>query len=150
MQTLHGAPSISTNLPTALIVKSGSPINLSVSALNNSISNVSTLNYQWYFNSNTIPTETKTTYDITSSSSSNAGPYYVTVKNVCGTVNSNVVNISIINAPSITTQPTSQSVCIGSNASLSVTATVNDGAVPAYLLDRNEVNRTKVLSNMIK
>lgn len=25
-----------------------------------------------------------------------------------------------------------------------------DGAVPAYLLDRNEVNRTKVLSNMIK
>ena len=27
---------------------------------------------------------------------------------------------------------------------------VEDGAVPAYLLDRNEVNRTKVLSNMIK
>jgi ribosome biogenesis protein NSA2 len=26
----------------------------------------------------------------------------------------------------------------------------DDGAVPAYLLDRNEVNRTKVLSNMIK
>lgn len=25
-----------------------------------------------------------------------------------------------------------------------------DGAVPTYLLDRNEVNRTKVLSNMIK
>ena len=25
-----------------------------------------------------------------------------------------------------------------------------EGAVPAYLLDRNEVNRTKVLSNMIK
>eukprot|EP00347_Sterkiella_histriomuscorum_P010109 403338634 len=27
---------------------------------------------------------------------------------------------------------------------------VEDGAIPAYLLDRNEVNRTKVLSNMIK
>jgi ribosome biogenesis protein NSA2 len=27
---------------------------------------------------------------------------------------------------------------------------VKEGAVPAYLLDRNEVNRTKVLSNMIK
>ncbi len=129
---IDGAPSISTNLPTALIVKSGSPINLSVSALNNSISNVSTLNYQWYFNSNTIPTETKTTYDITSSSSSNAGPYYVKVTNVCGTVNSTVVNITIINAPSITTQPTSQSVCIGGNTSLSVTATVNDGSVPTY------------------
>ena len=25
-----------------------------------------------------------------------------------------------------------------------------EGAIPAYLLDRNEVNRTKVLSNMIK
>jgi ribosome biogenesis protein NSA2 len=27
---------------------------------------------------------------------------------------------------------------------------VADGAIPTYLLDRNEVNRTKVLSNMIK
>jgi ribosome biogenesis protein NSA2 len=27
---------------------------------------------------------------------------------------------------------------------------VSEGAIPAYLLDRNEVNRTKVLSNMIK
>jgi ribosome biogenesis protein NSA2 len=27
---------------------------------------------------------------------------------------------------------------------------LEDGAIPAYLLDRNEVNRTKVLSNMIK
>ena len=27
---------------------------------------------------------------------------------------------------------------------------VEDGAIPTYLLDRNEVNRTKVLSNMIK
>jgi ribosome biogenesis protein NSA2 len=27
---------------------------------------------------------------------------------------------------------------------------VEEGAIPAYLLDRNEVNRTKVLSNMIK
>ena len=26
----------------------------------------------------------------------------------------------------------------------------DEGAIPAYLLDRNEVNRTKVLSNMIK
>jgi hypothetical protein len=54
------------------------------------------------------------------------------VTNVCGTVTSNVVNITIINAPSITTQPTSQSVCIGGNTSLSVTATVNDGSVPTY------------------
>ncbi len=30
------------------------------------------------------------------------------------------------------------------------TKKVEDGAVPTYLLDRNEVNRTKVLSNMIK
>jgi ribosome biogenesis protein NSA2 len=27
---------------------------------------------------------------------------------------------------------------------------VEEGAMPAYLLDRGEVNRTKVLSNMIK
>jgi ribosome biogenesis protein NSA2 len=27
---------------------------------------------------------------------------------------------------------------------------IEEGAIPAYLLDRNEVNRTKVLSNMIK
>ena len=35
-------------------------------------------------------------------------------------------------------------------ATVDNTKKVEDGAIPAYLLDRNEVNRTKVLSNMIK
>ena len=35
-------------------------------------------------------------------------------------------------------------------ATASTPKTKEEGAIPAYLLDRNEVNRTKVLSNMIK
>lgn len=35
-------------------------------------------------------------------------------------------------------------------ATVDSTKKIEDGAIPAYLLDRNEVNRTKVLSNMIK
>lgn len=36
------------------------------------------------------------------------------------------------------------------DATAATPKTNQEGAVPAYLLDRNEVNRTKVLSNMIK
>jgi ribosome biogenesis protein NSA2 len=36
------------------------------------------------------------------------------------------------------------------NATVDTPKHKEEGAVPAYLLDRNEVNRTKVLSNMIK
>lgn len=36
------------------------------------------------------------------------------------------------------------------DATASTPKTKAEGAIPAYLLDRNEVNRTKVLSNMIK
>ena len=36
------------------------------------------------------------------------------------------------------------------DATVKTPKTGEDGAIPAYLLDRNEVNRTKVLSNMIK
>ena len=36
------------------------------------------------------------------------------------------------------------------DANVQTTKQKDEGAIPAYLLDRNEVNRTKVLSNMIK
>lgn len=36
------------------------------------------------------------------------------------------------------------------DATVETPKTKEEGAIPAYLLDRNEVNRTKVLSNMIK
>ena len=36
------------------------------------------------------------------------------------------------------------------NASVDAPKKKEEGAIPAYLMDRNEVNRTKVLSNMIK
>ena len=36
------------------------------------------------------------------------------------------------------------------NATVDTPKNKVEGAIPAYLLDRNEVNRTKVLSNMIK
>ena len=36
------------------------------------------------------------------------------------------------------------------DANVEKTKQSDEGAIPAYLLDRNEVNRTKVLSNMIK
>ena len=36
------------------------------------------------------------------------------------------------------------------DANVESTKQRDEGAIPAYLLDRNEVNRTKVLSNMIK
>jgi gliding motility-associated-like protein len=132
---INGAPSISQDLPSSLTIKNGNAINLSVSALSNNITNnsqFSTLNYQWYFNNNIIPSSNLSTYTINSASNSNAGQYYLNIKNACGSVNSNIINVSIIDAPVITTQPINQSICIGSNTSLSVSATVNDGTIPTY------------------
>ena len=36
------------------------------------------------------------------------------------------------------------------DAKVTTPKNAEEGAIPAYLMDRNEVNRTKVLSNMIK
>src|SRR6185369_7618598 len=64
-------------------------------------------------------------YTIASAQSADAGSYTVTVTNSVGSVTSNAATLTVnaaATAPTITTQPASQTVTAGSNATFSVVA----------------------------
>ncbi|MGD1030700.1 MAG: immunoglobulin domain-containing protein [Opitutaceae bacterium] len=94
-------------------------IELSVSA-----SGSPNLSYQWFFNGTAISNATGYDYYIWSPTSASAGNYTVTVSNAFGSVTSNTANIAVLPAvaPTITTQPESQTVTSGSTVQLSVNA----------------------------
>jgi type II secretory pathway component GspD/PulD (secretin) len=80
------------------------------------------LGYQWYFNGSAISDATAADYTIISVTASNAGSYTVVVTNVCGTVTSSEAVLTVVFPPSVTAQPTGQTVVNGANATFSVTA----------------------------
>jgi gliding motility-associated-like protein len=83
----------------------------------------STVTYQWYFDGNVINGQTGAQLNISNIQSSQAGRYYVAVNNGCSPVSSAAFNVSVLNLPTIQTQPAAQTeACIGTNFSLSVKA----------------------------
>ena len=83
------------------------------------------LSYQWYFNTNTLlPNKTNAVLTLTNVQTTNAGGYSVVVANSAGSATSVVATLTVTNvAPSITTQPTNQTVGVDGNATFSVSAT---------------------------
>ncbi len=79
------------------------------------------MSYQWYFNKATISGATNNAYALTNAQVTNAGTYYVTVKNSGGTITSSNAILSV-QVPQITTQPVSQTNYLGSNATFTVVA----------------------------
>ena len=83
----------------------------------------STVTYQWYFEGNLINTQTGAQLNITNIPTSQAGRYFVTVNNGCSPISSAAFNVSVLNLPTIQTQPAAQQqLCLGSNFTLFVTA----------------------------
>ena len=82
-----------------------------------------TLTYQWYKNSSVISGATNSSYTITSAGSGDSTSYYCAVTNSCGTTNSNVLFLTVNQPPKITAQTGVNSVCSGSSAGYTVTAT---------------------------
>jgi len=82
-------PGISVQ-PTNRVVPLGSNSVFTVTATSST-----TLNYQWYFNGAKISSATNNTYTVSKAQFSNAGPYYVTVGNAGGTVNSSVAILNV-------------------------------------------------------
>ena len=79
--------------------------------------------YQWYFDGNVLNGQTGAQLNISNIQSSQAGRYYVTVNNGCAPISSAAFNVSVLNLPTIQTQPAAQQqLCVGSNFTLSVTA----------------------------
>jgi hypothetical protein len=113
------APTITTQ-PSSQSVSEGGTASFSVVATGSG-----TLSYQWRKDSSAISGATSSSYSIASAASGDAGSYDVVVSNSAGSVTSSAATLTVSSssAPTITTQPTSQSVAVGGSASFTVAAT---------------------------
>ncbi len=120
-----GTPASVTSEPQGESVYTNQPASFTVGA-----SGAAPLSYQWYFNTNTpIPYGTNATLTLTNAQLSDAGMYSVIVSNNFGSDTSAPVSliVSIPTAPSIVTQPQSQTVLPGQDTTFIVEA---GGAAP--------------------
>jgi sugar lactone lactonase YvrE len=90
--------------------------------------------YQWFFDpsfpgSAALTGQTNSTLTIETENSLNEGGYGVVVSNLYGSVTSSVATLGLVGPPNITSQPQSQTVTVGSEATFSVTV---DGFAPLH------------------
>jgi len=130
--TVNSPPAI-TSQPTNVTVTLGQTATFSVVA-----NGTGPLTYQWQkfiggiwvnvstSNTSSFTGATTATFAITSPVASDAGTYWVVVSNVAGTVNSNSVTLTVnttVVAPAVVTNPSSQTVAIGSTVTFTASAT---------------------------
>ncbi len=132
------APTITTQ-PASQTVSAGQTATFSVVA-----AGTAPLSYQWQKNGANIAGATATSYTTPATVSSDSGSTFdVTVSNTAGTITSAaaalIVNAAAV-APTITTQPASQTVAVGQTATFSVVAA---GTAPlSYQWQKNGANIT--------
>lgn len=120
VNALPVAPSI-TSQPTSQSITAGQSVSFSVAATGSG-----TLSYQWKKNGTAIFSATSSIFTLSSATTADAGNYSVVVGNAVGSVTSASATLTVNAAPvgpSITSQPTSQSVTAGQSVSFSVAAT---------------------------
>ena len=116
------APSTITSQPQNQLVCPGTDVTFTVVATEPG------LTYQWrkdgvnLTNGGNISGATSANLTITAATASNAGSYDVLVTGNCS-LPSATATLTLLGIPTITTQPVNQSVCLGSNATLTVVAT---------------------------
>jgi len=137
------APSITTQ-PVNQTVTAGQSATFNVTATGNA-----PLSYQWRKNSLAITGATSSTYTTpTTTSSDNGAQFTVVVINTAGSATSSAAALTVNAAPvapSITTQPTSQTAAAGQSATFNVAAT---GTAPlSYQWRKNSVAITGATSS---
>lgn len=130
------APTITTQ-PTSQTVTAGANVSFMVAA-----SGTAPLSYQWRLNGANIGGATSATLTLNSvTTAQSGGSYSCVVSNSAGTATSSTATLTVNPAPvapSITTQPTSQTVTAGANVSFTVAAS---GTAPlSYLWRLNGAN----------
>jgi hypothetical protein len=110
------APSISGQ-PQSLTVKQGSNATFTVTA-----SGSAPLSYQWRFNATNIAGANASSYTRSNAQTNHAGPYSVVVSNAAASITSSVATLTVNVPPGITSQPQTQTVIAGSDATFNVTA----------------------------
>jgi hypothetical protein len=122
-------PTINAN-PVSQSVLAGVNASFTVSA-----SGQGSLLYQWTFNGTNLDNDshisgaTSSNLVVTSVSTSDAGPYQVIITNDYGSVTSAIVTLTVYDRIQITSQPASEGVLLGDNATFTVIAA---GTTPAY------------------
>jgi alpha-tubulin suppressor-like RCC1 family protein len=111
------APSITTQ-PISQSVTAGKSVTLSVVA-----AGTSPLTYQWRKDGAAITGATSASLTFSSAAASDTGSYSVVIANSLGSINSDVAVLTVNTPPTITVQPSSQTVVAGAPITLSVTAT---------------------------
>jgi len=98
-----GIPPVITVQPQSAIVTNGGSASFTVVA-----SGVTSLNYQWYFNTNTIGGGTNAVLPVVSVDSSKTGSYFCVITDDNGSITSRLASLTIGLAPVITLQPVTQ------------------------------------------
>ncbi len=131
------APRITTQ-PLSQTVVAGANVSFSVVA-----TGTAPLGYQWQKDGANLAGATASSLALNNVTSANAGSYRVQVSNTAGSVMSAAATLAVnpaVAAPSIATQPASQTVTAGANVSFSVVAT---GTAPlSYQWQKDGANLT--------
>ncbi|MDB6025107.1 MAG: hypothetical protein JWM68_1330 [Verrucomicrobiales bacterium] len=106
-----------TTAPQSQTAIAGTPVSFTVAA-----SGTSPFTYQWKKNGSNISTATNTIYSISTVTTNDAATYTVAVTNSAGGVVSTNAVLTVIVPPTLTTQPVSQKVNLGSSVTFTVAA----------------------------
>jgi len=130
-QLIGSAPNI-TSQPTAVSIKSGSSATLSVTA-----TGTGTIQYQWQKNRINIANAYSSSYTIPAAQLSDGGIYSVLVGNAGGTTVSNYVPLSVTatGSPTITINPSSQTITSGSTVVFKAAASSTTTATYQWYLN---------------
>lgn len=115
-----GNSPVLTLQPSSLVVTQGQTASFSAS-----VSGDQPMYYFWRKNGINIAGETNSSFAIASTVPTNAATYTFVASNSIGTATSTGAVLTVYYPPTITVQPVSQSVGVGSNFTVSVTATGN-------------------------
>ncbi|MBN1129947.1 MAG: immunoglobulin domain-containing protein [Chitinispirillaceae bacterium] len=136
--TVNNGPAITTQ-PVSQTITAGSPVTFTVAASGNPAPT-----YQWKKDGNNISGATSATLTIASVQPADAGSYTAVAANGIGSSTSNAAVLTVNYAPSITTQPVSQTINAGSPVTFTVAATGNPA--PTYQWKKGGTNITGATS----
>jgi hypothetical protein len=111
------------NAPSVLSSPSSKTVCINANTSFTSAVSSNSTTVQWYFNSSPVSTATMATISLPAVQLLNAGNYYLTVTNGCGSANSNTVTLTV-NNPSVTVSGL-LSVCAGQSTTLTAAGAAN-------------------------
>jgi hypothetical protein len=130
--TVNSAPSITGN-PSAQTVCVGSPASFSAAA-----TGTPAPTFQWRKATVNIPGATSAAFSIASVVADDAALYDCVITNSCGSVTTTAAPLNVNTAPSITLNPTSQTLC--QDAGLTLTTSASGTPAPGFQWRRNSTN----------